>query len=78
MPVDLLFLYARLWDVLWYNVVRLSVRALKAKPLAPGSYNLVYLISMMTGRCLLLFKVGGQRSRLYCHIIEKHCRQDTE
>ena len=30
------------------------------------------------GRFLLFFKVGGQRSRLYCHIVGKRCRQDTE
>ena len=30
------------------------------------------------GRWLLLFKVGGQRSSLYCHIVGKRCRQDTE
>ena len=32
----------------------------------------------MKGICLLLFKVGGQRSRSYCHIVGKSCRQDTE
>ena len=42
-----------------------------------GSYNLVQLISILRNRCPFFFKVGGQRSRWYCHIVEKHCRQDT-
>ena len=29
-------------------------------------------------RWLLFFKVSGQRSRSYCHIVGKRCRQDTE
>ena len=29
-------------------------------------------------RCLLFFKVVGQRWRSYCHIVGKRCSQDTE
>ena len=38
-----------------YIVVRIQTE-LKA----PGSYNMVQLITMISGRCLLLFKVRGQ------------------
>ena len=48
------------------------------EPLAPGSDNLVKLISMMRERAFLFFRVDGQRSRSYCDIVEKDCRQDTE
>ena len=67
------------------SVVRLSVRlsvrrALLTELIAP-THNLVQLITMMKERCLLFFKVGGQRSESYCHIEEKrgrvHCKQDT-
>ena len=33
---------------------------------------------MVTGRCLLFFKVRGQRSRSFCHIVGKRCRRDAE
>ena len=33
---------------------------------------------MMRERCLLVFKVRGQRSKSYCHIEGKRCRQETE
>ena len=55
---------------------------IQTEPLAPGSYSLVQLITMLRGRCLLFFKIGGQRSRLDCQIVGKHgkikCRQDTD
>ena len=95
-------------------------QSLVAEPLAPGSYNLVQLISMMREICFLFFKIGGQRSMFvlshsrktwqdtdwnissriywstwweedayffkvggqrsssYCHIVGKRCKQDTE
>ena len=57
------------------------VGRIQTEPLAAGSYNLVQLISMMRGRCLVFFKVGGLSSRWYCHIVGKcdriRCRQDT-
>ena len=39
-----------------------------------------HLISIMRGICLLFSKVGGQRSRSYCHIhvVGKRSRHDTE
>ena len=40
--------------------------------------QLVHLINMMRGICLLFSKVGGQSSRLYCHIVGKRSRQNTE
>ena len=58
------------------------VSRMQTKPKILGSYNFVDLKTMIRERCLLLFKVGGPRSRPYCHIVEKrggiHCGQYTD
>ena len=44
----------------------------------PKVQDLKTWYSMIRGKCLLFFKVGGQRSRSYFHIVGKRCRQITE
>ena len=79
-PLDIFFTFVFDWT--YYGMassVCLSVcPGLVGRTNSPGSYNLVHLISMMRQRCLLFFKVGGPRSRSYCHIVGKRCRQDTD
>ena len=56
-----------------------EILPIRRKTLSNQSINLklVHLASMIRGRCQLFFKVGGQRSSFYCHIVGKRCRQDT-
>ena len=54
------------------------VGKIQAEPNDLGSSNLVQLITIMRGRSLLFFKVMGQRSRSWQHLIGKPCGQDTD
>ena len=46
------------------------------RKLKDHAYNWAQLITMISGRCLLFIKVRGQS--LYCHIVIKHSRIQTE